>query len=96
MGIKNYHPYGVSQKLLVHIENFKGKMEEQNAKISFQTKVINIKVKIIILWIWKGTFRFGRGTFALLAKKWRGHGPSGPPVPTSLLRFKILEQLFSD
>ena len=28
MGIKDYRPQGVSQKLLFHIENFKGGMEE--------------------------------------------------------------------
>ena len=56
-------------------------------KFPSKIKVINIKVKVIILWIWKGHFSIWKGYFCIVCQKVEGHGPSGPPVPTSVHPF---------
>ena len=47
-------------------------------KFPSEVKVINIKVKVIILWIWKGHF-------CIVCQKVGGPGPSGPPGSYVLL-----------
>ena len=54
-------------------------------KFPSKIKVINIKVKVIILWIWKGHFSILKEHFCRVCQKVEGHGPSAPPVPTSLI-----------
>ena len=62
-------------------------------KFPSKVKVINIKVKVIILWIWKGHFWIRKGHFCIVCQKLGGHGPSGPPVPTSLTAVLMLKCL---
>ena len=52
-------------------------------KFPSKLKVINSKVKVIILWIWNGNFWIWKGRFCIVCQKW-GPWPIWPPVPTSL------------
>ena len=50
----------------------KVELKNRMPKFPSRVKVINIKVKVIIFWIWKGHF-------CIVCQKVGGHGPSDPP-----------------
>ena len=66
---------------IIIIKKFQ-KVEWENTvellKFLQKVKVINIKVKIIILWIWKGHFSIRKGHFCIL---WQNVGPMAPLAP---------------
>ena len=70
MGIKIID-LGVYLKNCYFIEKIsKVEWKNRNAKIPFKVKVINNKIKVIILWIWKrGHFWVWKGHFCIVCQK---------------------------
>ena len=81
--MKNYQPFGVSQNCYFIKKLSKVKWKNRMTKFPSKVKVINIKVTLLYYGLERGSFGFGRGTFAYFAKKW-GPWPLWSPVPTSL------------
>ena len=73
-------------KTAISNRKFKGRMEEYNAKISFQSKSYQSQSKSYYIMDLEEALLDLEGALLhnLLAKKWRGHDPTGPQVPTSL------------
>ena len=82
MGIKNYRPWGVTQKLLFHIEISKVEWKNRMPKFPSKVKVININLKVIILWILKGHLLELEG--ALLHSLPKSEGAMAPLAPRLL------------
>ena len=70
---------GCTSKLLFHIENSKVEWKNRMPKFPSKVKVINIKLKITILWIWKGHFSIWKGHFCIVCQKVEGPWPLWPP-----------------
>ena len=67
-------------------------------KFPSKVKVINIKLKIIISWIWKGHFSILKGHFFIVCQKVEGPWPLWPPgssVPEVVKRTKNSKKLKS-
>ena len=70
-------------------------------KFPSKVNVINIKLKIIISWIWKGHFSIWKGHFCIVCQKVEGPWPLWPPssyvpVTMNILTGMIIHNFIND